>query len=207
MSEETVKFKDVPKGKRFRQFMDYYKTPFIVGILVVIALISLVKTVFFPHVPEVEVLAATASVYLSEDQITLIQDALVQDGFEDVYVENSYVPSDENAENSQYMQAANSKLIALLASPTIYIYLVDEGMYQHMKAQNILGTYEDLGDVGNTEEVKIPLRNIPAFAEADGLPDDLYLCIRAKDTAQLKSEKKTERYEDQMNVVNQLLVP
>lgn len=205
MSEETVKFKDVPKGKRFRQFWDYYKTPFIVGILVVMALISIVKTAFFPHISQVEIMAATASSYLSEEETGLIEASVLACGYEDTYVEYVFVPNEEGVVDSQYLRAANSKLVALLASPSIYIYIVDDGMYQHMKDENILGTYGDLGDADNTEEVKVPIKSVPAFKEADGLPENLYLCIRAKDTAQLRSEKKAERYEEQMNIVKELL--
>ena len=64
--DKYVKIWDVPKGKRWEHYWNYYKVHTIVGAFVLILLIMLIKDVFFQEKPDLVVTVASTRYFTTE---------------------------------------------------------------------------------------------------------------------------------------------
>ena len=214
MADHMIKMSEVPKGQRYQQFKDYYRTPLIFGIAIAVMLISILKTTVFSPKPDAYVV--TASKYdISNQFLDTLENKYAEIGQDvngDEKVLLSVTPITYNEltmkTDPEVGVAMQTKMMGVLSTAENIIQIVDDDMYEFFLSQGLCGTYSDLGDKTDVfqkpldEIIKIPLGEIPFF-ESDEFKeekDGLYMTIRPRDGSQLgNSKKKIENYENQID--------
>lgn len=209
MADHTYKLSEIPLKKRFSHFWEYYKVPTLIILIFSIIVLALIKAMFFSPRPDINVIIANDSFVPLEtwDKLYAAFEPNVSDYDDDgkVLIDINVNTVDKNTEmDIQQYAASNQKLIAVLSTGEYVIQVVDETMFNFLKSERLIGTYEDLSAFNTgkkaTEDVKIPLSDIPSLNEvAKELTEEYFLTIRAKDSAQLgNSEKRAKQYENHL---------
>ena len=214
MADHMIKMSEVPKGQRYQQFKDYYRTPLIFGLVIAVMLISILKTTVFSPKPDAYVVAA-AKYDISTEFINAIENKFSevgQDVNDDKKVLVSVTPITYNElalkTDPEVGVAMQTKMMGVLSTAENIMQIVDDDMYEYFMSQGLCGTYSDLGDKKDAfqkpsdEIIKIPLSEIPFFdsEEFKEEKDGLYMTIRPREGSQLgKSEKKIKNYENQID--------
>jgi len=124
MADHVYKPSEVPKGQRWQHFLDYYKTPFIVGVLLIIAAIFILRTIVFAPEKDVTILMASEQYIDYEITGSLNEDfqsmPLDFDGDGEVLISFDFVHLDPTAQpqDPEYYKAQQMKLMAVLSSAT-----------------------------------------------------------------------------------------
>lgn len=215
MADHMIKMNEVPKGQRYQQFKDYYRIPVIIGIIVVIAVISILKTTVFSPKPDAFLLIASEAV--CDEKFTEQIEEFYSKSGEDFNGDNksliSITPVQYNdvqlKTDPEVGMAMQTKLMAVLSSAENILQIVDDELYEYFSNQGLIGTYSDLGEYAtefeneSNDEIKIPLSEIPFFQNEvfSGKTDGFYMTVRPRDGSQLGGKKKKiENYENQISV-------
>lgn len=214
MADHMIKMSEVPKGQRYQQFKDYYRTPLIFGLIIAVMLISILKTTVFSPKPDAFVVMASKYDISAEfvDALENKYSEIGQDVNKDKKVLLSVTPITYNElalkTDPEVGVAMQTRMMGVLSTAENIIQIVDDDMYEYFMSQGLCGTYSDLGEDKNIfdksldEVIKIPLSDIPFFnsEEFSAEKDGLYMTIRPRDGSQLgKSEKKIKNYENQID--------
>lgn len=216
MADHMYKPSEVPKGQRWQHFLDYYKIPTIIAVLLVIAVISILKSTVFSVKPDVTILAAS-KLYVSYDAWDEATAAFAEmpldynnDGKSTVTVE--YINLDDSMQQSdpEVYVAYQTKLMASLSSAESALQIVDEDMFTYFVDQQLAATYAELemfaGHEPQSDYVKIPLKELAPFRDMADLPDGLFLTVRPQEAMQIgNSKKKQAKYENQLAALEVML--
>ncbi len=215
MADHMVKMSEVPKGQRFRQFMDYYKYRVIASILVIAALVPLVYQNVFAPQPDATFLAATKQAVSAEvwDQVTESLSAMVPDENGDgeslAFVETVFADSSYQNKNGEYHMAYQTKLMALLQDATHALQIIDADMIEHFSVQACLATYEELPELpghDSDEPILIPLRDLKPFREIQALPDNLFMSLRPREAVNRGRHKdEADYYDKQLELLRAMM--
>jgi len=216
MADHVYKPTEVPKGQRWQYFLDYYKIPVIATVILIIAVISILKSTVFAPKTDVPLLFATEQ-FIDYEVCQEMQpdfEAMELDFDENgqVLVSFDCIHLDPNsqAQDPEYFNAQQMKLIAVLSSATSALQIVDESLYAYFESEELIGTYKELPDAHGhapEEPVKIPLEELTPFKNyTDRLPSGLYMTVRPKDAMQLgDSKKKFENYMHQLEALEVMM--
>ncbi|MBQ2695700.1 MAG: hypothetical protein IJF61_00170 [Clostridia bacterium] len=211
MADHMYKPSEVPKGQRWRYFLDYYKYPTIFGVILLIALIYFLKSVVFAPKNDIVILAATRG-YVSNEVWKQAEEKLKEmpldiNGDKKVLVDINDIFLDEVLETGdpEAFMLEETRLTSALMTAESALQIVDERMFAYLQNEDLLATYSELPDAkGNNpdELIKIPLETLEPFKSIENLPTDLYMTLRPKDAMQLgDSKKKIEAYEKQVEAL------
>ncbi|MBE7010117.1 MAG: hypothetical protein E7418_01340 [Ruminococcaceae bacterium] len=216
MADHVYKLSEVPKGQRWQYFLDYYKIPTIVGLALLIAIISILKSTVFAPKNDLCILLASKA-YVDHEVTRQIMDDMSRmpidyDGDGEVLVSLDFVHLDPEAQQQdpEYFQAQQMKLMAILSTAQSALQIVDEEAYQYLLEEELIGAYGELSETHGHEAsdmIKIPLTSLAPFRSyAEELPDGLFMTLRPKDAMQIhESEKKQEKYNYQIKVLETMM--
>lgn len=215
MADHMYKPWEVPKGQRWQHFLDYYKIPFIATICGIIAIISIVKTVFFSPKPDVSILAVGDD-FANYEQWNAVTAAMAdmpldynEDGHSLVDINSISIGESTRKSDPEVYMAYQTKLMASLAAAECALQIVDENMYVYFDEQGLVGTYSELPNtLGHNadESIKIPLKQLIPFNTMTDLPDGLYMTLRPRAAMQLgQSKKKLAAFENQVDALMTML--
>ncbi|MBE7041718.1 MAG: hypothetical protein E7400_07115 [Ruminococcaceae bacterium] len=211
MADHVYKFKEVPKGQRWKFFWDYYKYPTLGIIVGVIAVISILQTVVFAPKKDISIIAATQT-YVNQEIWNQAREALQAmplDLNEDekviVEVNDNHVDPSMAETDPETYQMLQTKLVASLSTAESALQIIDEGTFDYFNDEGLLGTYAELPDAMGHEKdeiIKIPLSELKPFCDIEGLPEGLFMTLRPEAGMQIYgSEKKLENYKKQIEVL------
>ena len=211
MADHTYKPSEVPKGERWQYFLDYYKRPLIIGIVAVIAVISLVKGIFFKTETDVSIVSVSAQ-YISNDLWNAITPSLSEmlpdyneDGQTAIYINPIYLDVKNADKDPDTYSAMQTKLMVDLSTAEYALQIVDEEFFAYLESELLVGTYSELPESfgkAADEVIKIPLKDLAPFGQFKDLPEGLYMTLRPKDAMQLgNSKKKLAFYEQQIDAL------
>ena len=211
MADHMYKPSEVPKGQRWRYFLDYYKYPTIFGVIILIALIYFLKSVVFAPKNDMVILAATRT-YVREEvwqqaEATLKEMPLDLNGDNKVLVDINDILLDETLEASdpEVFQLQQTRFTSSLVLAESALQIVDEKMFAYLQEEDLLATYEELSECQGQnagEFIKIPLEALKPFQSIENLPEGLYMTLRPKDAMQLgNNKKKLEAYKKQVEAL------
>lgn len=193
--DKYVKLKDVPKGKRWEHYWNYYKIHTFIGVFVVIMAAMLIKDVVFKE--KVDIVLTVSSVkYTSEEVSAELERALSLhardfDGngkrVADIY--QITMSTDANADPEMVM-AAQTRLIAQFQDKNAIIFLMDEDIYNYLGSDEEL--FADLSQaVGGSvtpllgeDKTRLYLKDIPVYQDNEllqKLPDLFFVMRREQD--------------------------
>ncbi len=215
MADHMYKLSEVPKGKRLEHFREYYMFKTVIWIVLIVSIISLLKTVFFAAKPDVKIMVATNEFLPQEiwadlqTEMTSFCSDYNEDGKSLIEMNVNTFDNSTKA-NAQQNTVATQRYMAVLAMAEHLIQIVDEEHYEDLKNQGLIGTYKDLADYNTfkdeSEEVKIPLSSIGAFKDiTDNMVNEHYLTIRTREGSQLgDKKKKIKNYDNHVEVFARL---
>ncbi|MBE7048887.1 MAG: hypothetical protein E7393_05930 [Ruminococcaceae bacterium] len=217
MADHKYKPSEVPKGERWQYFLDYYKTPVIVGVVGIFLLISFLKSTVLAPEPDVSILASTSE-FVHYDKWTSVQESISalpldydEDGETLVEIEYVQLDADAKPEEIEVHRSNQAKLIALLESAHCALQILDEEMFAYFYEQGLVATYGELPDAMGREAdevIKIPLSEINAFSSVPELPEGLYMTLRPRDAMHMGDNKKKQaKYDHQLDTLMALLIP
>lgn len=216
MADHMYKLSEIPPKKRLAHFWEYYKAPTLIVLICSIIVISMIYLIFFKPKADVSVMLASSKVITTE-AIEKFEEELystVHDYNEDdkILIDFNPIITDEtNDLDIQHLAAARNKLYATLMTGEYIIQIVDDSTIDYLRGERIMGTYADFEGYNtgkpSEEEVKIPLKEIPAFKESlSTLPHDYYLTIRSRVSAHIDgNKKKTQNYENHIDMVAKMV--
>lgn len=211
MADHYYKPWEAPKGQRWEYFLEYYKKPAIVTILVIAALISILYTAVFAPKPDSIILAA----HYVPVEPTFWEDVAAamgempfdynEDG--ESLIEFNAILFDERLQNGdpEAHLAAQTRLSASIAATESALQIVDADTLPYFEEQGLLGTYGELPDTrghGAHEPIQIPLSELTPFKEMKHLPEGLFMTLRPRELMHIGDNKaKAKDYEDQIQIL------
>ncbi|MBR5236606.1 MAG: hypothetical protein IKW06_04470 [Clostridia bacterium] len=215
MADHTYKPSEVPKGQRFQYFLDYYKWPFIITIILVIGVVSFLKSTVFRPKTDVPILV-TSSIYVSHEIWNAATESMAsmpldfdEDGKSLATINYIYYDKAMEKTDLQNFLALQTKLAGSLAAAESALQILDEETFLFFNEQELLGTYSELPDTfghAADELIKIPLKELAPFNTINDLPDGLYITLRPKNAMQIgNSKKKLAFFEHQVEALMQMI--
>lgn len=216
--DKYVKLRDVPKGKRWEHYWNYYKVHTFIGAFVLIMVGTLISDVAFRE--KVDVYLTVASTKYIREENTEALNHLLETGGEDfdgngktvVDVNQIYMPTDISAD-PEVVMAAQTRLIAQFQDKNAIIFLIDQDIYDYLYSDEEL--YANLAEtVGGSvtpllgeDPTRLYLKDIPGVAgneELEKLPN-LFFVMRREQDVNLKNEPKVaEIYQRSVQVMENL---
>lgn len=215
MSDKFMGIGDVKKGKRWSYFWDYYKYPVISAIVIILIIISIVKSVVFKPLPDTNIFIAAyeepITTYLTDNIEKYLSETvpdLNEDGEVLVKLEPILLFENKSVEDIEQQVALTNKFTAILSVGTYIIEIADEGAYQFLKQENLVADFETLEKYGYenpnnyTGDVKIPLSEtkLDNVEGIDIVSDRLYMTLRFRQPG-----KSEEDYAKQVKLFISLL--
>lgn len=217
MADHVYKFKEVPKGQRWKFFWDYYKLPTIGIIIGVIAVVSIFYTVVLAPKRDISIVTATQSYVAPEvwsqagEALNAMPLDLNGDGKVIVEINDNQLDPKMAQSDPETYQVIQTKLMASLSTAESALQIVDEAYFEFLGEEGLLGTYAELPDtMGHDakEIIKIPLSELKPFRDTEGLPEGLFMTLRPEDGMQIYgNEKKLENYKKQIEVLLLMMEP
>lgn len=141
---EKQKLKDMTMKEKLQYFNDYYKNKTLIAIIVLVALVSIIYTVFSAK-PETILYAVIINDSLDEDKKNeLTSDfaakAQIDLDSKEIIVDSSFFISDENPSASM---ASEQKLMVYTSAQDIDVIITDEEQFKHYQSQ---GFFDDLSE-------------------------------------------------------------
>ncbi len=211
MADHVYKPSEVPKGQRWQQFLDYYKTPCIFMILGIVILISILQATVFSTKADMTILAGynqfidSAFWEQAMDEFSSMSFDFNEDEKSVVKIESIFMDASVKGSNPEMYMAYQSKLMASLVGAKSALQIADDEVLEILEAQNLLGTYGELPDsMGHSadEVIKIPLSELAPFKKMENLPEGLYMTLRPEEAMQIGgSQKKLAAYQKQVEAL------
>ena len=210
--DKYVKIWDVPKGKRWEHYWNYYKVHTIVGAFVLILLIMLIKDVFFQEKPDLVVTVASTRYFTTESNEELSK---VLSGYARDYNGNRHKFVD-NYQVTMSTEANADKLIAQFQNTDAAVFLLDQDIYDYLRSDEEDDLYADMIDVIGDEAApfvsedgkRIYLKELPAFQDNDkiqALPD-LFFVIRSESNLNRKNKPEVSlAYQNSIDFLKNLI--
>ncbi len=201
MADHVYKPWEVPKGQRWDYFLDYYKKPAIVVLLILLAMISILRATVFAPKPDVHILAASYIYvdYETWDNITEAMRAMDLDyngdGKSLAEVNAIHFDEKEQAQDPQAFVAMQTRLAAAIDAAESALQIVDEDTLPYFEEQGLLATFDVLPDRQGHEAdevIKIPLEELAPFKDIKNLPTGLYMTLRPKELMRIGNNQKKE---------------
>jgi len=205
------KFKDVPKGKRFKYFIDYYGGVTVVAIICLLMIISIVKVVFFRENEDLNILISAASTDLKVEHTDIIKNAIIDNydidfdgnGKEALVISEAIMSAAgmDDYKSAEQDLAAAMKLTSVIETSLCTIQLLDENMYNYLLEEQMIETYENLEKYGFKGEgyIKIPLSETKLDPKNK---DPLYLTIRPENSSRIAPEAYRAHIELVKQIIN-----
>lgn len=218
MADHIVKIKEVPKGKRLAYFWDYYKIHTIVAIILLVSLVSILKSTVFRTKEDAFILIAGTQP-LIEDRITNIKNTInsfdidvngdkkVKVDLQNISFSND-VNDDQNMTDAQLEGTQMMKMAGVLSTGNYIIQIADENMTEYLISQGVAGKVSDFSKKYYTKDenyVKIPVSDTKLADSFGNFKDDYFIVVRGKDRVSSGSNKKNKNYERQLLVLDKLL--
>ena len=217
MAEHVRKMSEVPKGEKFQFFLDYFgiKTIFIIcGLLCIAYLIY----AFNQPKPDARVLMASYEDFATDEVLGELEKGFNEqpmdfneDGRVMMYINYNFLDESLKVRAPETFVTLQTKLMTSVGDRTQIYHILDEKAYQMFYDYTAVGTYADFEgyETGHDPEeyVKIPLGEIPVFDKeklGEGA-DKLFLTIRPRATAELKTEKAIENYNKHIDALAGIL--
>lgn len=219
MADHFVKISEVPKEKRLQYFWDYYKVHTIVAIILVICVISIIKTTVFRTKEDSYILIAGQTSPVTSDVKINVQNYLANgefdlngDGKSFHNVEFVMLKSSESQKQSTMdaeVESVNlTKLTALFTTGNYVLQIVDETMAEVLIQEGLVAKTDSFEGKNYPEEngfVKIPVSDTK-LKEAFGVSADKYFIIpRGRDGMSAGNDKKIKNYENSIKILDGLL--
>ncbi|MBR2472232.1 MAG: hypothetical protein IKB55_06070 [Clostridia bacterium] len=217
MAESVRKISEVPKGQRLQFFIDYFWLHTVLVICAILCLWYLIYAFNQPR-PDSKVLMASYNDFASEEVLSGIEEAFNEremDFNEDgrVMMQINYNYLDESLKNTspESFVTLQTKLVTSVGDTNQLYHILDEKAYQLFEGYTAVGTYAEFEgyETGHApdERIKIPLSEIPAIAEKIPEKDaeKLFLTIRPRANAELKTDRKTENYNKHIDALAEML--
>lgn len=219
--DKYVKIWDVPKGKRWEHYWNYYKVHTIVGAFVLLLLAMLIRDVFFQEKPDLVVTVASTKYFTTEsnEELSRVLSSYARDynGNGHKYVDNYQVTmSTEANADMQMVIASQTKLIAQFQNTDAAVFLLDQDIYDYLRSDEEDDLYADMTEVlGDEAEAfvsedgkRIYLKELPALqdnAEIQALPD-LFFVIRSESNVNRKDKPEVAlTYQDSIDFLKNLI--
>ena len=219
--DKYVKIWDVPKGKRWEHYWNYYKVHTIVGAFVLLLLVMLIKDVFFQEKPDLVVTVASTKYFTTEsnEELSRVLSSYARDynGNNHKFVDHYQVTiSTEANADMQMVMASQTKLIAQFQNTDAAGFLLDQDIYDYLRSDEEDGLYADMTEAIGEEAApfvsedgkRIYLKELPALqdnAEIQALPD-LFFVIRSESNLNRKNEPKAAlAYQNSLDFLKNLI--
>ncbi len=219
--DKYVKIWDVPKGKRWEHYWNYYKIHTIVGAFILILTVMLIKDVFFQEKPDMVVTVASTRYYSPEAEVELQR---VFEGYSRDYTGNGHkyvdkyqiIMSTEANADMQVVMASQTKLVAQFQNTDAAVFLMDQEIYDYLRSDEEEGLYADLTELLGEEArdlvsengQRIYIKELPAFQENEliqSLPD-LFFVIRDESNINRKDKPEVSlAYQNSVDFLRNLI--
>ncbi len=216
MADHMVKMSEVPKGQKFRFFIDYYGMATLAVIFALVCIIYVVHAFCQPK-PDAKVLFASyqdIDVKVQEEveeKINLQNVDFNGDGHKIIRMNYNFIDEKQKTANPEGYVTLQTKLMTSVGDVTQIFHILDEQAYNLFKERNAVGTYADIEgyETGHdkSEYIKIPLSEIPAFdsKKLGKSGEKLYLTLRPRANAYLDKEKNLINYNNHAKLLAEMM--
>ena len=201
--DKYVKLKDVPKGKRWEHYWNYYKIHTIIGGFLLVMGVMLIKDVFFREKVDLVITVASTG-YFSEEASQELERCLNEyardyngNGHKLVEMYDVTLSTDVNAD-PQVVMANQTRLLAQFQNTDAAILLMDEEIYEYLGPDEEENLYAGMVDLVGEEAApliredrrRIYLKDLPALQDNEYIQrlPDLFFVIRDESNVNRKNK-------------------
>ena len=219
--DKYVKLKDVPKGKRWEHYWNYYKIHTIIGGFLLVMGVMLIKDVFFREKVDLVITVASTG-YFSEEASQELERCLNEyardnneNGHKIVEMYDVTLSTDVNAD-PQVVMANQTRLLAQFQNTDAAILLMDEEIYEYLGPDEEENLYAGMVDLVGEEAApliredrrRIYLKDLPALQDNEYIQrlPDLFFVIRDESNVNRKNKPEiSETYQNSVDFLRNMV--
>ncbi|MCI9456232.1 MAG: hypothetical protein HFE44_04530 [Oscillospiraceae bacterium] len=219
--DKYVKLKDVPKGKRWEHYWNYYKIHTIIGGFLLVMGVMLIKDVFFREKVDLVITVASTG-YFSEEASQELERCLNEyardyngNGHKLVEMYDVTLSTDVNAD-PQVVMANQTRLLAQFQNTDAAILLMDEEIYEYLGPDEEENLYAGMVDLVGEEAApliredrrRIYLKDLPALQDNEYIQrlPDLFFVIRDESNVNRKNKPEiSETYQNSVDFLRNMV--
>ena len=219
--DKYVKLKDVPKGKRWEHYWNYYKIHTIIGGFLLVMGVMLSKDVFFREKVDLVITVASTG-YFSEEASQELERCLNEyardyngNGHKLVEMYDVTLSTDVNAD-PQVVMANQTRLLAQFQNTDAAILLMDEEIYEYLGPDEEENLYVGMVDLVGEEAApliredrrRIYLKDLPALQDNEYIQrlPDLFFVIRDESNVNRKNKPEiSETYQNSVDFLRNMV--
>ena len=219
--DKYVKLKDVPKGKRWEHYWNYYKIHTIIGGFLLVMGVMLIKDVFFREKVDLVITVASTG-YFSEEASQELERCLNEyardyygNGHKLVEMYDVTLSTDVNAD-PQVVMANQTRLLAQFQNTDAAILLMDEEIYEYLGPDEEENLYAGMVDLVGEEAApliredrrRIYLKDLPALQDNEYIQrlPDLFFVIRDESNVNRKIKPEiSETYQNSVDFLRNMV--
>ena len=219
--DKYVKLKDVPKGKRWEHYWNYYKIHTIIGGFLLVMGVMLIKDVFFREKVDLVITVASTG-YFSEEASQELERCLNEyardyngNGHKLVEMYDVTLSTDVNAD-PQVVMANQTRLLAQFQNTDAAILLMDEEIYEYLgpdEEENLSAGMVDLvgeeaAPLIREDRRRIYLKDLPALQDNEYIQrlPDLFFVIRDESNVNRKNKPEiSETYQNSVDFLRNMV--
>ena len=219
--DKYVKLKDVPKGKRWEHYWNYYKIHTIIGGFFLVMGVMLIKDVFFREKVDLVITVASTG-YFSEEASQELERCLNEyardyngNGHKLVEMYDVTLSTDVNAD-PQVVMANQTRLLAQFQNTDAAILLMDEEIYEYLGPDEEENLYAGMVDLVGEEAApliredrrRIYLKDLPALQDNEYIQrlPDLFFVIRDESNVNRKNKPEiSETYQNSVDFLRNMV--
>jgi hypothetical protein len=219
--DKYVKLKDVPKGKRWEHYWNYYKIHTIIGGFLLVMGVMLIKDVFFREKVDLVITVASTG-YFSEEASQELERCLNEyardyngNGHKLVEMYDVTLSTDVNAD-PQVVMANQTRLLAQFQNTDAAILLMDEEIYEYLGPDEEENLYVGMVDLVGEEAApliredrrRIYLKDLPALQDNEYIQrlPDLFFVIRDESNVNRKNKPEiSETYQNSVDFLRNMV--
>ena len=219
--DKYVKLKDVPKGKRWEHYWNYYKIHTIIGGFLLVMGVMLIKDVFFREKVDLVITVASTG-YFSEEASQELERCLNEyardyngNGHKLVEMYDVTLSTDVNAD-PQVVMANQTRLLAQFQNTDAAILLMDEEIYEYLGPDEEENLYAGMVDLVGEEAApliredrrRIYLKDLPALQDNEYIQRlaDLFFVIRDESNVNRKNKPEiSETYQNSVDFLRNMV--
>lgn len=219
--DKYVKLKDVPKGKRWEHYWNYYKIHTIIGGFLLVMGVMLIKDVFFREKVDLVITVASTG-YFSEEASQELERCLNEyardyngNGHKLVEMYDVTLSTDVNAD-PQVVMANQTRLLAQFQNTDAAILLMDEEIYEYLGPDEEENLYASMVDLVGEEAApliredrrRIYLKDLPALQDNEYIQrlPDLFFVIRDESNVNRKNKPEiSETYQNSVDFLRNMV--
>ena len=219
--DKYVKLKDVPKGKRWEHYWNYYKIHTIIGGFLLVMGVMLIKDVLFREKVDLVITVASTG-YFSEEASQELERCLNEyardyngNGHKLVEMYDVTLSTDVNAD-PQVVMANQTRLLAQFQNTDAAILLMDEEIYEYLGPDEEENLYAGMVDLVGEEAApliredrrRIYLKDLPALQDNEYIQrlPDLFFVIRDESNVNRKNKPEiSETYQNSVDFLRNMV--